>query len=80
MIATINGVRLSCVDEGKGLPILFVHGFPLSRAIWQPQIEALSKSFRVMAPDLRGHGESEAPAGVYDMNTFAANFGNCRRG
>jgi pimeloyl-ACP methyl ester carboxylesterase len=71
MIATISGIRLSFIDEGRGLPILFIHGFPLSRAIWQPQIEALSKNFRVIAPDLRGHGESEAPAGVYDMNTFA---------
>jgi pimeloyl-ACP methyl ester carboxylesterase len=71
MIATINGFRLSFIDEGRGLPILFVHGFPLSRAIWQPQIEALSKNFRVIAPDLRGHGESEAPPGVYDMDAFA---------
>ena len=71
MIANVNGIRFSFVDEGRGLPILLVHGFPLSRAIWQPQIEALSRNFRVIAPDLRGHGESEAPAGVYSMNTFA---------
>jgi pimeloyl-ACP methyl ester carboxylesterase len=71
MIATINDIRLSFIDEGRGLPILFVHGFPLSRAIWQPQMEALSKKFRVIAMDLRGHGESDAPAGVYSMNTFA---------
>lgn len=71
MLATINDIRLFFIDEGKGLPILFVHGFPLSRAIWQPQLEALSKSFRVIAPDLRGHGESEAPPGIYNMNTFA---------
>lgn len=74
MIANINGTRLSFIDEGRGLPILLVHGFPLSRAIWQPQIEALSKNFRVIAPDLRGHGASEAPAGVYDMNTFAGDL------
>lgn len=71
MIANINDTRLSFVDEGQGQPILLVHGFPLSRAIWQPQIEALSKYFRVIAPDLRGHAESEAPDGVYDMNIFA---------
>ncbi|MGH7597350.1 MAG: alpha/beta fold hydrolase [bacterium] len=71
MIATINGVRLSFIDEGRGQPILFVHGFPLSRAIWQPQVETLAKNFRVIAPDLRGHGESEAPAGIYHMSTFA---------
>lgn len=71
MIVTINGFRFAFIDEGRGLPILFIHGFPLGRAIWQPQIEALAKNFRVIAPDLRGHGESEAPAGVYNMNTFA---------
>jgi pimeloyl-ACP methyl ester carboxylesterase len=71
MIATINGVRLSYIDQGQGVPILFVHGFPLSRAIWQPQIEALSKKFRIIAPDLRGHGESEAPPGIYTMDLFA---------
>jgi pimeloyl-ACP methyl ester carboxylesterase len=71
MIATTNGIRFSFIDEGRGQPILLVHGFPLNRAIWLPQIETLSKNFRVIAPDLRGHGESEAPAGVYNMNTFA---------
>lgn len=71
MIANINNTRFSFFDEGEGQPILFIHGFPLSRAIWQPQIEALAKKICVIAPDLRGHGESEAPAGVYSMNTFA---------
>ncbi len=71
MFATINGFRCSFADEGGGQPILFVHGFPLSRAIWQPQIEALLKNYRVIAPDLRGHGESSAPAGVYMMDMFA---------
>ncbi|MCG3121469.1 MAG: 3-oxoadipate enol-lactonase 2 [bacterium] len=71
MIATLNGVRLSFIDEGQGQTILFVHGFPLSRAIWQPQIEAFVQNYRVIAPDLRGHGESSAPAGVYAMATLA---------
>jgi pimeloyl-ACP methyl ester carboxylesterase len=71
MFATINGFRCSFADEGEGQTILFVHGFPLSRAIWQPQIETLAKNYRVIAPDLRGHGESSAPAGIYTMDTFA---------
>jgi pimeloyl-ACP methyl ester carboxylesterase len=71
MLTTINGNDLSFIDEGQGQTILFVHGFPLSRAIWQPQIEALKQNFRVIAPDLRGHGESSAPAGVYTMDPFA---------
>ena len=71
MFTTINGFRCSFADEGAGQTILFVHGFPLSRAIWQPQIKALAKNYRVIAPDLRGHGESSASAGVYVMATFA---------
>jgi pimeloyl-ACP methyl ester carboxylesterase len=42
-----------------------------THVIWQPQIEVLSKNFRAIAPDLRGHGESEAPPGIYSMNNFA---------
>jgi pimeloyl-ACP methyl ester carboxylesterase len=71
MFTTINGFHCAFIDEGEGQTILFVHGFPLSRAIWQPQIEALAKNFRVIAPDLRGHGESSAPAGLYTMEVFA---------
>jgi len=71
MFTTINNLRLSFIDEGKGQTILFVHGFPFSRAIWQPQMTAFAKTHRVIAPDLRGHGESSAPAGIYTMNTFA---------
>ncbi len=71
MFTTINNVRLSFIDEGEGPAILFVHGFPFSRAIWQPQITAFAKNHRVIAPDLRGHGESSSPTGVYTMETFA---------
>jgi pimeloyl-ACP methyl ester carboxylesterase len=71
MFTTINGFRCSFADEGEGQTILFVHGFPLSRAIWLPHIEALAKNYRVIAPDLRGHGESSAPTGVYMMDMFA---------
>lgn len=71
MFTILNNFRCAFSDEGKGQTILFVHGFPLSRAIWQPQIEAFAPSHRVMAPDLRGHGESSATAGVYSMDVFA---------
>lgn len=72
MRATINQLNLAYTDEGSGPAVLLIHGFPLCRAMWQPQIAALvTAGFRVAAPDLRGFGESEAPTDGYSMDTFA---------
>ncbi len=43
---------------GKGIPLLFIHGYPLSRRIWDPQMKGLSESVSLISVDLRGHGES----------------------
>lgn len=56
---------------GDGIPILFIHGYPLSSRLWGPQIEALAGAARVIAPDLRGHGRSEPVAGPYWMDLLA---------
>ncbi len=71
MQATVNGVTVNYADEGKGPPVVFVHGFPLSRATWQKQIETLRSSHRVIAPDLRGLGENDAASGTTTMEQFA---------
>ncbi len=71
MQATVNGITLNYEDRGQGLPLLLIHGFPLSNAMWQQQIEALSASYRVIAPDLRGFGTSDITPGPYPMETFA---------
>ncbi len=68
---TIDGIRMSYGDEGKGLPLVFVHGFPLSRRCWQPQVDGLASSSRIITPDLRGFGESEASSGMVTMDRFA---------
>lgn len=67
----INGIQLAYTDQGKGTPILFVHGFPMNKAAWEPQVKALSSSFRVISLDLRGHGESEAPLWHYTLEKYA---------
>ncbi|MEX2316234.1 MAG: alpha/beta fold hydrolase [Pirellulales bacterium] len=54
----ISTTTLAYVDQGRGTPILLVHGFPLDHTMWDAQIAALSSSFRVLAPDLRGFGQS----------------------
>ena len=71
MLAPINGINLAYTDQGQGLPVVFVHAFPLSRAMWTPQVEALSGRFRVITVDLRGHGESDAPLWRYTLEQFA---------
>lgn len=67
----VSGVRLRYVDEGSGPPLLLVHGLGASHTDWQKQIEFYSRVFRVIAPDLRGHGgtEGEGPYNVERMAT-----------
>lgn len=71
MKASVNGVSLHYEDEGAGTPLLLIHGFPLSSKIWRHQAEGLKGDFRVIAPDLRGFGRSEAPVAGYSMDVYA---------
>jgi pimeloyl-ACP methyl ester carboxylesterase len=60
-----GGVRLNVATAGDGPPVLLLHGFPDSWHLWRAQIEALAgNGFRVIAPDLRGHGASGRPEDV----------------
>ena len=69
---TIHGHRMAYDDLGSGPAVILLHGFPLCRAMWQPQVRALSKvGFRVIAPDLRGFGRSALPAGPATMDGYA---------
>ena len=54
----VPGARLHCVDEGHGMPIFLLHGWPEFWWTWQHNIKALAKDFRLIAPDLRGFGQS----------------------
>ena len=61
---TINGLSLNVIIEGVGPDVLLVHGFPDSHQVWRHQIPALvAAGYRVIAPDIRGFGESKAPKG-----------------
>jgi pimeloyl-ACP methyl ester carboxylesterase len=70
MRATVNGIQIAYTDEGQGLPILFLHDFPLSRGAWSKQVDEFKTRFRVIAPDLRGFGESESSAGPVPIHRF----------
>lgn len=59
-------------DNGTGLPVLLLHGFPLCRRMWQPQTAALAAAgCRVICPDLPGFGNSPPRAGMVSMDAYA---------
>src|SRR5947208_633337 len=62
--AEISTGELAYIDRGAGQPVLLVHGFPLDHTMWDAQIRALSNYSRVIAPALRGFGQS--PLGNVD--------------
>jgi pimeloyl-ACP methyl ester carboxylesterase len=69
-----NGVSLAYVHEGTGgTPILLVHGYPETKRIWWRNIRALADAgFEVIAPDLRGYGDSDLAAdGFYDVTAYS---------
>jgi len=71
MKTQINGITIAYSDRGTGLPIVFLHAFPLNRTMWAEQEEALSLQFRVITIDLRGHGQSDAPLWRYTLEQSA---------
>lgn len=68
----LHGHALSYVDSGAGEVLLLVHGILGSRRHWNPVIELLDDDHRVVAPDLLGHGDSDAPPGDYSLGAHAA--------
>src|SRR4249920_2288480 len=66
-----NTIKLTYSEAGQGTPVVLLHGFPLSSSIWNEQQQRLSDHYRVITPDLRGHGRSPAPSGVYQMDLLA---------
>lgn len=72
-ITTRDGTELFYKDWGSGQPIVFHHGWPLSADDWDTQMQFfLSKGFRVIAHDRRGHGRSSQTDHGNDMDTYAA--------
>lgn len=63
---------LRYVDVGDGPPVVLVHGLLGSHESWAGQIERLSEKYRVIAPDLFGHGSSDKPSGDYSLSSHAA--------
>src|ERR1700757_1766056 len=70
----LHGERVAYRDAGAGEALLFIHGMAGSSATWRAVIPQLSKKYRVVAPDLLGHGESAKPRGDYSLGGFAVSL------
>jgi len=69
--ASVNGVRLHYLTAGKGEPVILLHGYAENSHMWRPFMVELAKTRLVIAPDLRGFGQSSKPDGGYDKKTMA---------
>ena len=67
----VDDIQLAYTDTGLGQPVVLLHGYPFNRTLWTEQVSALSNSYRVITPDLRGLGESDASPGTATMNRMA---------
>ncbi|ORW87564.1 alpha/beta hydrolase [Mycobacterium sp. IEC1808] len=67
----LHGDQIAYRDAGDGPAVLFIHGMAGSSATWHAIIPQLSKKYRVIAPDLLGHGMSAKPRGDYSLGAFA---------
>jgi pimeloyl-ACP methyl ester carboxylesterase len=69
-----NGAKFHVVRAGRGKPLLLLHGWPEFWLTWEPVISRLSDRFTLLAPDLRGFGDSDKPDGPYGPEGHAADM------
>jgi pimeloyl-ACP methyl ester carboxylesterase len=70
VITLVGDTEIAFDDIGSGFPVVFIHGFPLNRTMWEPQVTALVAEFRCITIDMRGFGGS-AEAPPYSMDRYA---------
>ena len=66
-----NGIELNCVIEGEGPWLTLSHSLACNLTMWEPQMQVLTKKFKVLRFDTRGHGASSAPEGAYTLEQMA---------
>jgi pimeloyl-ACP methyl ester carboxylesterase len=69
--AVANGLKMHYLVAGKGAPVILMHGYAQNSHMWRPLMQELGKTNLVIAPDLRGFGDTAKPEGGYDKKTMA---------
>lgn len=69
--AKVNGLRIHYLFAGKGEPVILLHGYAQTSRMWRPLMAELAKTHTVIAPDLRGFGQSSKPESGYNKKTMA---------
>jgi 3-oxoadipate enol-lactonase len=76
MRISVNDITVSYTDEGKnGAPaLIFLHSFPFNKSMWNSQVKALEDSYRIIACDIRGHGNSGAGGRDFSIELFVSDL------
>lgn len=68
----MRGSEIAFTEAGKGIPVVFLHGYPFDKSMWSDQLEPIAAAgFRAIAPDLRGLGETKSSGEVATMDDMA---------
>lgn len=72
----VNNLAISYTDLGEddAPVIIFIHGFPLNKSSWNQQLNVLKENYRVIAYDVRGHGESESGTSTFSIERFVSDL------
>jgi 3-oxoadipate enol-lactonase len=72
MKTILNDVAVNYTERGmpQGLPVVFIHGFPFSHEMWEPQINVMPNTIHAIAYDVRGHGASDVGDGQFTIELF----------
>ena len=70
-LAQVNGQGIHYTDQGAGQPLVLVHGWGFDHTCWQPMIDRLKTDYRVIAVDVRGHGQSESATSSYRISDLS---------
>jgi haloacetate dehalogenase len=66
-----SGATINLVCAGRGEPVLLLHGYPQTHAMWHKVAPVLARSYAVVCPDLRGYGDSSKPRGLPDHSNYS---------